>query len=352
VITLATADPQGHAVTEKVYTYAAKPATDAQPQQPLLVLADKTSLEPGATLNLTVKTGFDSTYVLETNTDTKPEFTTFSEHRRINRPIVEDDRGGLGFGWLYVHNNRVYQGTHQVDVPWSNRDLQLEWATHRDKLLPGEAEEWRLTIKGAKKDAVAAELLAGLYDASLDALKPHNWNWNRLSPTRWLGLHWTTNQTFGTNAGNLWLNNINGKQPEGYEKRYDELLNYLAPGGGRMRNLMIRGVSAASIAREEVAYVSVETAPNQAFEADESVVVGFGEKKAADQDSAGLQEPSTAPGETVPIRTNLQETAFFFPQLQTDAEGNVTFKFTMPEALTEWKLMAFAHTPDWKTGYL
>src|SRR5690606_26810402 len=113
VITLATADPQGHAVSEKVYTYAAKPATDDQPQQPLLVLADKTSLEPGGTLNLNVKTGFDSTYVLETNTDVKPEFTTFSEHRRINRPIVEDDRGGLGFGWLYVHNNRVYQGTHQ-----------------------------------------------------------------------------------------------------------------------------------------------------------------------------------------------------------------------------------------------
>src|SRR5690606_11846423 len=167
VITLTTADLRGNEVIEKIYTYAAKPATDAKPQQPLLALADKTSLEPGGTLNLTVKTGYDSTYVLETNTDTKPEFTAFSEHRRIDRPIVEDDRGGLGFGWLYVHNNRVYQRTQQVDVPWSDRDLQLEWATHRDKLLPGEAEEWQLTIKGAKKDAVAAELLAGLYDASL-----------------------------------------------------------------------------------------------------------------------------------------------------------------------------------------
>src|SRR3546814_8001935 len=55
---------------------------------------------------------------------------------------------------------------------WSNRDLQLEWATHRDKLQPGAAEEWQLTIKGGKKEAVAAELLAGLYDASLDALRP------------------------------------------------------------------------------------------------------------------------------------------------------------------------------------
>src|SRR5690606_10527255 len=115
--TLTTADPQGNEVTEKTYTYAATPATDAKPQQPLLVLADKSALTPGDTLALTVKTGFDSTYVLETNTDIGPEFTTFSEHRQINRPITEDDRGGLGFGWLYVHNNRVYQGSQQVDIP-------------------------------------------------------------------------------------------------------------------------------------------------------------------------------------------------------------------------------------------
>src|SRR5690606_11371523 len=137
--------------------------------------------------------------------------------------------------------------------------------------LPGEAEEWQLTIKGAKKDAVAAELLAGLYDASLDALKPHRWNWNRLSPTQWLGLQWTTNQTFGTNVGNLWLNNVNGKQPEGYEKRYDELQNYLALGGGRSRNFMIRGVPVASVAREEAVFESVERAPDQGFALNETV---------------------------------------------------------------------------------
>src|SRR5690606_22224002 len=68
--------------------------------------------------------------------------------------------------------------------------------------------------------------------------------------------------------------------------------------------------------------------------------------------STAQQGPPTTPNEIIPVRANLQETAFFFPQLQTDAEGNVTFNFTMPEALTEWKLMAFAHTPDWKTGLL
>lgn len=347
LITLKTTDPHGNEIAEKLFTYAAKSAANVKPQQPLLVLADKTSLEPGDTLNLTVKTGFDSTYVLETNTDLKTEFTAFSEHRRISRPIAEDDRGGLGFGWLYVHNNRVYQGSQQVDIPWSNRDLQVEWATHRDKLLPGAAEEWQLTIKGNKKEVVAAELLAGLYDASLDALKPHHWNWNRLSPTRWLGLYWTTDQSFGTVAGNLWLNTINGSSPASYEKRYDELVNYLilqqqAHYAGA--NIQIRGTKNA------------ERAAAPAMDADavmeEAVIVGYGtqEKQSLTGSvSETAKEEITSPP---PVRTNLQETAFFFPQLHTDAEGNVTVKFTMPEALTEWKLMAFAHTPDWKTGYL
>ena len=352
VITLTTTDPQGNEVTEKKYTYVVRPAQDARPQKPLLVLGPASALEPDSQLDLLVKTGFDSTYVLETNTDISPEFTAFTETRRIQRTISEEDRGGLPFSWLYVHNNRVYTANTQVQVPWSNRDLQLEWATHRDKLLPGEAEEWQLTIKGAKKDAVAAELLAGLYDASLDALKPHAWHWNKLSPTRWLQTTWQANSGFGTAAGRPWANSMNPRTPPGYEKRYDELLNYPALAGFGRQKLMVRGVSAAPAAREEVAYVTAERAADQAFDADESVVVGFGEQKEADQDSAGLPEPPAAPTETIPVRTNLQETAFFFPDLQTDAEGNVTLRFTMPEALTEWKLMAFAHTPDWKTGYL
>ncbi|MGV3761145.1 alpha-2-macroglobulin family protein [Parapedobacter sp.] len=356
VITLTTADPRGNEIIEKIYTYAAKPATDAKPQQPLLVWANESSLEPGEVLDLTVKTGFDSTYVLETNTDVKPEFTTFSERRQINRSIDEDDRGGLGFTWLYVHNNRVYQGTQRVDVPWSNRDLQLEWATHRDKLQPGAAEEWQLTIKGNKKETIAAELLAGLYDASLDALRLHRWNWNPLTPNRWLGNPWGTHWTFKTVTGNPWLNNIDGARPTDYEKRYDELLNYPAKQLFRNKNIMIRGLGGAArgvAVREESLSAAAPNAQQDANQLNEVVVVGYGtqEKQAivGSVETAGTVETGQP---TISLRTNLEETAFFFPQLQTDAEGNVTFKFTMPEALTEWRLMAFAHTTDWKTGFL
>lgn len=349
VVTLKTTDPQGNEIIEKKYTYAANPSVKTRPQMPLLALASKTTLEPDESLHLIVKTGFEKTYVLETNTDAKPEFTTFSEHHQVNRSITENDRGGLGFGWLYVYNNRVYQNSKQVNVPWTNRDLQLEWAAHRDKLQPGAAEEWQLTIKGAKKEIVAAELLTGLYDASLDALKPHSWHWSTLSPVNWLELYWTTDQSFGTIAGDQWRNTINGNQPAGYEKQYDELLNYPASNNfGGERRIMIRGMAAAPIAREESSKSADAVALNEA----ESVVVGYGQQEKQNLTGSASIAEEEKPATTSPIRTNLQETAFFLPQLQTDTEGNVTVKFTLPEALTEWKLMALAHTKDWKTGYL
>src|SRR5690606_22403306 len=192
------------------------------------------------------------------------------------------------------------------------------------------------------------ELLAGLYDASLDALKPHAWHWNTLSPIRWLGLYWTTDQTFGTNAGTLWLDNLNGQPPAGYEKRYDELLNYPL-----LRHQTYYADSGIRIkGANRLASASVPAMEADASVVEEVAVVGYGEQNEMAKKSTGQQEPPTTPNEIIPVRANLQETAFFFPQLQTDAEGNVTFNFTMPEALTEWKLMAFAHTPDWKTGLL
>ncbi|MFC3198403.1 alpha-2-macroglobulin [Parapedobacter deserti] len=348
VITLKTTDPQGNKVTEKKYTYVAGLSDGALTQVPLLILTPKSVLSPGDTLAMTVKTGFDSTYVLETNSDINPEFSAFSDVRTVERTIDENDRGGLGFSWLYVYNSRVYTATRQIAVPWSNRDLQLEWATHRDKLLPGETEEWRLTIKGHQKEAVAAELLAGLYDASLDALKSHAWYWDKLSPIRDVGTYWQTNQGFGALSGYTWHNTINGARPAEYIKRYDELLNYPVQSRLHGNRFLVRGIATAQApARRTDANAAV---------VEELAVAGYDQQQKAAtaeaEDTLSTDIPSARETTPIPARTNLQETAFFFPQLSTDTAGNVSLRFTMPEALTEWKLMAFAHTTDWKTGYL
>ncbi|PPL01442.1 alpha-2-macroglobulin family protein [Parapedobacter indicus] len=353
VIELKTTDPQGNEIIEKKYTYAVDITAETRPQTPLLVYADKTSLQPDESLEVVVKTGPDSTYVLETNTDIDPEFTAFTEWQRIDRRLTEKDRGGLEFSWLYVHNNRVYQTSQRIAVPWSNRDLQLEWATHRDKLQPGEAEEWHLTIKGNKKEAAAAELLAGLYDASLDALKPHNWQWNRFQDENSLYGYWNATQGFGRSSGNTWLDNLQNVVPISFDKRYDELDGLISLIYPVRNQLMVRGLSGRVYG---VATPQAKSAGNADAALEEAVVVGYGTQEQqrltdvseTDEAAESVEETETTP----PVRTNLQETAFFLPHLQTDAEGNVTFKFTLPEALTEWKFMALAHTTDWKTGYL
>ncbi len=352
VIELKSKDPQGNEIIEKKYVYAIDKKADAKPQARLLVYADKSVLEPSDVLKMVVKTGVDSTYVLETNTDVAPEFTAFTTVQHIQRPIVDQDRGGLDFSWLYIHNNRAYTASKRITVPWSDRDLQVEWGTHRDKLLPGEAEEWHLTIKGNKKETVAAELLAGLYDASLDALKPHGWQWNNFQETNYLNGYWNAQQGFGRSTGYTWLSNLRDPIGISYPKTYDRLdrlSSIIYPLGTRF---MLRGAAGgiaveAAAPQAKFATESEEMARDEVAATSEPVAYDQAPQSTGEQDSMENQSL-----EEVPLRTNLQETAFFFPHLQTDADGNVTFKFTMPEALTEWKFMAFAHTTDWKTGYL
>ncbi|MFM8371422.1 MAG: MG2 domain-containing protein, partial [Bacteroidota bacterium] len=93
----------------------------------------------------------------------------------VSFPVTEDDRGGLSLAGFCVRNNRYYILNQYVSVPWSNKDLQIRYETFRDKLAPGEKETWKIHISGPKKDKVAAEMVATLYDASLDQFIQHQW---------------------------------------------------------------------------------------------------------------------------------------------------------------------------------
>src|SRR5205823_13786357 len=105
---------------------------------------------------------------------------------------IEADRGGYGVNYFFVKNNRFYQFTEVIKVPWTNKDLTIEYATFRDKTLPGSEEKWKVKISGYKNEKVAAEVLASMYDASLDQFEPHNWDKPSIWPVystycRWNG---------------------------------------------------------------------------------------------------------------------------------------------------------------------
>ena len=97
---------------------------------------------------------------------------------------------------MFVKHNRFYQLNQTISVPWTNKDLAIEYATYRDKTLPGSEEKWKIKITGYKKEKVAAEMLASMYDASLDQFAPHSWNEPSIWPYYYNRNSWSGNMNF------------------------------------------------------------------------------------------------------------------------------------------------------------
>jgi len=337
VVEIKTKDTLGNEVTEKKYVYVWAPGRKEDKQAALAVHTSKSSYEPGEKLELWLNTAAAHPYLLR-----KSGVAYKGDENPLRLTIEEKDRGGITFMWLYVWNSRVYTVSKIIDIPWTNKELQVEWATHRDKLQPGATEQWTLTLKGKQQEKVAAELLAGMYDASLDAFRPHNWRLYSLFPSQNFLAAWNSDRGFGTAYPVFRQEKSYDEYDLVYEKEYGELIP--------MEERPLSFATPAFAAAERTVADKAVPAPTANFRAP----VAKKGMVSADAIDPGLaqaseQQPADA---APPARKNLQETAFFFPQLKTDAAGNVSFSFTMPEALTEWKLMAFAHTSDMKTGYL
>lgn len=348
LIEIKTKDAQGNDIIEKKYTHVWAPAKKEENQQALIAYTDKNSYEPGEQIKLWVATGIDQPHLLHDAS------IAYKVRNPIYINVQEKDRGGMNFSWLYVSNNRVYSLSKRIDIPWSNKELQLEWATHRDKLLPGEKETWTLTIKGSKKEKVAAELLTGLYDASLDAFSANQWSAGNLFPQKYQQNNWLNNFGFGivpSRQISYWSINSDDNY---FEKEYDGLS--LFDDYGVL--YFAKPTSHRSYAMVGSSEISVEQKHKLSEGGKVGVLGGLRDQISTNAgymylpDSIIDQDENKTNTKLPSIRANLQETAFFFPQLKTDTSGNVSFTFTMPEALTEWKMMAFAHTKDWQTGYL
>ncbi|MCL2132829.1 MAG: MG2 domain-containing protein, partial [Bacteroidales bacterium] len=201
LVELKTQDAFGQAVeTSTMFTGF----STAQKTVPANEIAWFNVLSASAQPNETVKVALGSAcknvrVLLEVNEKDKAAkrqyITLNSEQKVIEIPVLESYRGNFGIDMFFVKDNRVYARHQVINVPYDNKKLAVEWATFRDKLLPGQEEEWRLTIKDNKGDAVLAELLASMYDASLDVFAPHTWNFFPWS-VKYIMSAWTTNTSF------------------------------------------------------------------------------------------------------------------------------------------------------------
>jgi uncharacterized protein YfaS (alpha-2-macroglobulin family) len=277
---------------------------------------------------------------------------------------------------VYVFDNRVYSHTYHLDVPWNNKELAVRYTTYRDKTEPGTKETWTVTVQNDKNENVPAELMTGMYDASLDQFKPINWT----APGIW--------QSHGSETMFTGATNFNSQQsrenyiPEKYIPQIESIHDHLAidafelvdknlarwsndtlylPVTMRMslqnlREVVAIGYGNPKRANKEGAIQIRGLAANQSAARDAKIGTinqqGMFDEGIVLPPAPGLAEVNGATPENsqIVVRKNFSETAFFFPQLYADSSGKYTFSFTIPDALTQWKWMSLAHTKDLAFG--
>jgi uncharacterized protein YfaS (alpha-2-macroglobulin family) len=355
-IVVKTINAAGEEVTDIKYIELTDPKSQKLVRPEYLSTQSFNNIEPGEKGKLVLATSADNAFLIS-HTNRKSANKGFSfltlnnEIRKIDFDATEQDRGGYAVSYLFVKHNRVHQHTETVNVPWTNKDLHIEYGTFRDKTLPGSKEIWKVKISGYKKEKVAAEMLASMYDASLDQFHFHQWQrpywWRAQAALK----SWISDQNFG--FGDSDVKYVGFENYKSFDKSYDELIgSYYFTGISRRRDGMsIRGNVTTKGEMGGMAAIP-QSAPMVANEElkDEAIDEKSVEFNSRPQITKVDLTPENAPAAPT-IRTNFNETAFFLPNLQTDSEGNITFSFTMPEALTKWKFQALAHTKDLAVGY-
>ena len=326
------------------------------------VYMNEKSYEPGETITLYIGSAENNVKALyELSYDSKvvkKEWITLdNEQKKIEIPIKEEYRGNLIAHVSFIVNNEPYIITKVISVPWTNKQLKISFETFRNKLLPGSNEEWKLKISGSNGDAVAAELLASMYDASLDVFAANYWGFN-VYPYFYSRYYWTTDNNFQSISSNFYNEDWNQyvNRPYMYLP-YINNFGFYFYGYGYGDGLYMRG------GREDALY-KMKSRPPSIEAPDESLLQGvvieekegnvtasrIGKTEDRKKLNGDKDQISQTSFEGVALRKNLNETAFFYPELRTNEKGETIISFTVPEALTRWKFMGFAMTKDLKSA--
>lgn len=377
LVTLTTQDKFGTEIKISSYVDVKDSKSKVLPLPAALTLSvDKSTAEPGETVKCTIGTSentLSAIFQAEREGEIlQRQFLTLKKGKiTIDIPVTEALRGGFSVAIMAVSHEEMLVETQEVAVPWSNKELKLEWMTFRNKLLPGAKEEWKVKITGAKGEKVAAEMLATMYDASLDAFRSNSYYMD-LYRNNYAQLRWEAASMYGQNQESQIANNWNVFHNYYNGVNFDYLNNFgFYFGEDRRYKVMAKMVGAAPTTampapaapraepRKKNGHAEAEELKKESNDlredaaelgmADSMTISG---EEEADKKPQLKDTPQPKDKPEVALRKNLQETAFFFPQLQTNEKGEIIFSFTMPEALTQWKFLSISHTKDLKVGYL
>lgn len=255
----------------------------------------------------------------------------FSDSLLTFRYTYREEYGdGLRVNLAFLKNGRLFSRTIFFKKPKPDKRLVLKWKTFRDKLRPGTSEIWTLSVLHPDGKPADARLMATLYDASLDKLTPHEWAFG-LDFTRHIpGASWGSLFLRGAYWGFSFPSNTLKYKPLDYSRL--AVPQRAVAEGLRMYKALGAG--------------AVMMTKNTAVLEEESVSMDAAVAEARVEDDSSVQDAELL------LRSDFSETAFFHPQLRTDAEGNVNIEFTLPESLTEWKFMGLAHTAGMEHGLI
>ena len=297
---------------------------------------------------------------------TQPGVTQFP----IRQNITEAMRGGLTLRITMVRENRMHTRQQHITVPWSNKNFTVKWEHFTNKLEPATKETWTAVIEGKDAKKAAAEMVATLYDASLDAYKNHYWQ-NHFNVFR--NTHKHMQMEFENRLHGL--NHLTGSWPHQWKnpsleyRRFEHEItanlwgyqyysnnNRVRKSSGLLAEKSAAPQAAAALPGRMMMSMDAEATQPLAKRRGKGgdAVLGGAIKQNAVSDKSGESPVSQSQPDLnkVTARTNLNETAFFFPQLTTDENGVIRMEFTMPEALTKWKFMGFAHDAELRAGFL
>ena len=365
---LKTQDKDGNEIVDKVFFDIYSPTENIVADNKLIdVFVDKESYQPNNQVKLKMGSSAHNIYlrVLIEKAQkiiSDKRYLLKNTYETITVPVTQNNLGGFAIHYSLNAFNDVTNGNISVKVPYPSKQLEIETITFRDKLLPGQKETWQFKLKGPKGDKVAAEMLAAMYDASLDAFTPHQWYFNPIN-YHFYRPHFSIKHADSYGTSSL---NIHYVTPpyESYAYQEDKL-NWFGFRfyTRRYDNVVIRGARSIKSSRKlsgQVAGVQI-TADSESY-ADASIVPeaitadGIDRKDKdlnfdANNNIDGNSQDKPKEKLQVAARKNLQETAFFYPQLHTDKNGNISFSFTTPEALTKWNVQLLAYDKQLNHGY-
>lgn len=353
-------DDQGKPITTKGHIQVIDPEADTFPTMiPHFVDSPSWTVEPGDTFEFIWGSGHTSARaVVEVFHGDEVLLRQWTDpgrtQQRFRIPVKEEYRGGLSLSVVQISRNRQHVSQRGISIPWTNRQLDIEWESFRSNLEPGAAETWTAIIRGPDGEPAAAEMVATLYDASLDAFVTHSFPalasfFNRAS-------HHAPRWNFATNPAGLG-HRVGFSSPSRPTDlpvfrlpTFDPRLNpfgVIGFGGSvpRMGGRAMTGALAMDGA----------PAPALAAMAEENGALDAFAAAPAENDDARREKSEQemdAAHEAIVPRANLNETAFFFPHLTSDEDGVVRITFTMPEALTTWRLLGYAHDENLRGGMI